>query len=387
MGFSTDAIHAGQTSDPNNGAVIPPIYQTSTYQQDALGKPRQGYEYARTQNPTRLAWEQNLATLEGGRFGVAFASGMAAISTLLQSLRPQDHVVCTNNVYGGTYRVTEQVWRNFGLAFSFVDTSNPKEVERTFTDRTRLLYVESPTNPVLRVSDLRALAALARPRGVRLVVDNTFMTPFFQRPIELGADIVVHSTTKYLNGHSDMVGGMIVLNDAELFERLKFLQNAVGAVPGPFDCWLALRGVKTLAVRMMQHDRNARELARVLATDPRVHKIYYPGLATHPQHELAATQASGFGGIISIDLGSRANASVFMESLRIFLLAESLGGVESLVCHPASMTHASVAEVERQQLGITEGLVRLSVGIEDIDDLVQDVVAALGKIPAASSWV
>jgi len=387
MGFSTDAIHAGQPSDPLTGAVTLPIYQTSTYQQDGLGRPRRGFEYARTQNPTRLAWEENLSTLERARHGVAFASGMAAISTLLQTLQPGDHVICTDNVYGGTYRVADRVWRDFGLTFSFVDTSQLELVEKALTPRTKLVFVESPTNPVLRVSDLQALAGLAHGAGARLAVDNTFMTPFFQRPIELGADIVVHSTTKYLNGHSDMVGGMIVLNDSELFERLKFLQNAVGAVPGPFDCWLALRGVKTLAVRMMQHDRNARELARVLAADARVSKIYYPGLAAHPQHELATKQASGYGGIISIDVGSEANARAFMESLRVFLLAESLGGVESLVCHPASMTHASVPPDKRLQLGITPGLVRLSVGIEDIEDLLRDVNGALGKIPAAKSPV
>ena len=387
MGFSTDAVHAGQDPDPRTGAVTPPLYQTSTYQQEALGKPRLGYEYARTQNPTRAALETNVATLEGGTHALAFASGLAAIGTILQLLQAGDHVVCTDNVYGGTYRLADRVWRRFGLEFSFVDTSKPDAVERAMQPRTRLLFVESPTNPILTLSDLAALSGLAHARGVSLVVDNTFMTPFFQRPLQLGADLVVHSTTKYLNGHSDMVGGVVVVNDSSIAERLRFLQNAAGAVPGPFDCWLVLRGVKTLALRMMQHDRNARELARVLAGHPKVRRIYYPGLATHPQHELACRQASGFGGMISLELGSRDNARAFMEGLRLFLLAESLGGVESLVCHPASMTHASVPAAERERLGISEGLVRLSVGIEDVEDLVRDVEQALERVSSATARV
>ncbi|HZM15182.1 MAG TPA: cystathionine gamma-synthase [Candidatus Krumholzibacteria bacterium] len=384
MGFSTDAVHAGQDPDPRTGAVIPPLYQTSTYQQEGLGKPRLGYEYARTQNPTRTALETNMAALEGGQHAFAFASGLAAIGTLLQLLQAGDHVVCTDNVYGGTYRLADKVWRRFGLQFSFVDTSRPEEVVRVCGERTRLLLVETPTNPILTLSDLTALSRLARERRMWLAVDNTFMTPFFQRPLQRGADIVVHSTTKYLNGHSDMVGGVVVVNDSALAERLRFLQNAVGAVPGPFDCWLLLRGVKTLALRMMQHDRSARELARILASHPKVRKIHYPGLATHPQHELACTQATGFGGMISIDVGGREHAKLFMEGLRLFLLAESLGGVESLVCHPASMTHASVPEAERERLGISAGLVRLSVGIEDVEDLVQDVEQALERVPAVA---
>ena len=387
MGFSTDAIHAGQEPEPRTGAVVPPIYQTSTYEQEGLGRPRGGYEYARTQNPTRGALERNLAALEDGQHAVAFGSGLAAISSLLQLLQTGDHVVCTDNVYGGTYRLADKVWRRFGLEFSFVDTSDLGQVERAFQATTRLMLVETPTNPVLVLSDLAALARVAHARGVQLAVDNTFMTPYFQRPLRLGADIVVHSTTKYLNGHSDMVGGVVVVDDSGLAERLRFLQNAAGAVPGPFDCWLVLRGVKTLAVRMAQHDRNARELARFLAGHPKVHQVYYPGLATHPQHELACRQASGFGGMISIELGSRENARVFMESLRLFLLAESLGGVESLVCHPASMTHASVPHEARQRLGITDSLVRLSVGIEDIEDLVRDVEQALERVPTAAAAV
>jgi cystathionine beta-lyase/cystathionine gamma-synthase len=387
MGFSTDAIHAGQEPDPRTGAVVPPIYQTSTYEQEGLGRPRGGYEYARTQNPTRGALERNLAALEDGQHAVAFASGLAAIGSLLQLLQAGDHVICTDNVYGGTFRLADKVWRRFGLEFSFVDTSDLGQVERTFRATTRLMFVETPTNPVLVLSDLAALSRLAHARGALLAVDNTFMTPYFQRPLRLGADIVVHSTTKYLNGHSDMVGGVVVVDDSGLAERLRFLQNAAGAVPGPFDCWLVLRGVKTLAVRMAQHDRNARELARFLAGHPKVHQVYYPGLATHPQHELACRQAGGFGGMISIELGSRDNARVFMESLRVFLLAESLGGVESLVCHPASMTHASVPQEARQRLGITDGLVRLSVGIEDIEDLVRDVEQALERVPTAAAAV
>ena len=380
MGFSTDAIHAGQKPDPNNGAVIPPIYQTSTYEQEALGKPRQGYEYARTQNPTREALEMNVAALEQGQFAVAYSSGLAAIGCLLQSLQAGDHVLFTDNLYGGTYRLANQVWSKFGLQFSFVDTSNLDNVKKGLQPNTRLVFLETPTNPVLTVSDIAAIADLAHAHGAKLAVDNTFMTPFLQRPLSLGADVVVHSTTKYLNGHSDMVGGMIVLSDSQLHESLRFLQNAAGAVPGPFDCWLALRGTKTLALRMAAHESNARELARVAATHPRVQKIYYPGLAEHPQHELATRQASGYGGIVSIDLGSQHSAAQFMEALKIFYLAESLGGVESLVCHPASMTHASVPYDDRQRLGVTDGLVRLSAGVEDKEDLVKDVTDALAKI-------
>lgn len=381
MGFSTDAVHAGQSPDPTTGSVTQPIYQTSTYQQDGLGR-HKGYEYARTQNPTRAALEANLATLEGGRYGFAFGSGLAAIGTVFQLLQAGDHVVCTDNVYGGTYRLADQVWKRFGLEFSFVDTSRLEVVEAAFRPATRLLLLESPTNPVLRLCDIAALSRAAHARGIRVAVDNTFMSPYFQRPLALGADLVLHSTTKYLNGHSDMVGGVVVVNDSALAERLGFLQNAAGAVPGPMDCWLVLRGVKTLALRMQQHDRNARELARRLATHPKVQRVHYPGLAAHPQHELACRQASGFGGIVSIELGSRENAATFMESLRVFALAESLGGVESLVCHPASMTHASVPAEDRQRLGITDGLVRLSVGIEDVEDLAHDIDSALDKVPA-----
>ena len=380
--FSTICLHAGQEPDPSTGAIITPIYQTSTYVQEGLGR-HKGYEYARTQNPTRGALEQNLSTLETGKHGFAFASGLAAIGSVLQLLQAGDHVVCTDNLYGGSYRLMDRVWSRFGLEFSFVDTSRLEAVEQALGPATRLLFLETPTNPILTLCDIAALSRLAHARGALVAVDNTFMSPYFQRPLALGADIVLHSTTKYLNGHSDMVGGAVVVNDSGLAERLGFLQNAVGAVPGPMDCWLVLRGVKTLALRMQAHDRNARELARGLATHPKVVRIFYPGLASHPQHELACRQASGFGGIISIDLGALQQARVFMESLRLFSLAESLGGVESLVCHPATMTHASVPPAERQRLGITDGLVRLSVGVEDIEDLVRDVESALDRVPAA----
>jgi len=384
MGFSTDAIHAGQTPDPSTGAIMPPIYQTSTYVQDGLGR-HKGYEYARTQNPTRHALERNLAALEGGKSAFAFASGLAAIATVMELLSAGDHVIVTDNVYGGTFRLADKVWKRFGLEFDFVDTSKVDVVEKTIRPNTRLLLLESPTNPVLTLCDIDALCRLAHGRGIRVAVDNTFMSPYFQRPLQLGADLVLHSTTKYLNGHSDMVGGVVVVNDSDLAERLGFLQNAAGAVPGPMDCWLVLRGIKTLALRMQAHDRNARALAAKLAGNPRVQKIYYPGLPTHPQHALACRQASGFGGIVSIDLGGIDAARTFMEALRIFALAESLGGVESLVCHPATMTHASVPAEDRATLGITDGLVRLSVGVEDYEDLERDVESALGAIASRVS--
>ncbi len=384
MGFSTDAVHAGQFPDPSTGAIMPPIYQTSTYVQDGLGR-HKGYEYARTQNPTRHALERNLAALEGGASAFAFASGLAAIGTVFQLLNGGDHVIVTDNVYGGTFRLADKVWKRFGLEFSFVDTASIETVEKALRPTTRLLLLESPTNPMMKLCDIAALCRLVQPRGIQVAVDNTFMTPYFQRPLALGADVVLHSTTKYLNGHSDMVGGVVVVNDSALAERLAFLQNAAGAVPGPMDCWLVLRGVKTLALRMQAHDRNAGELARFLENHPRVRRTYYPGLPAHPQHELARRQASGFGGIVSIELGSLEAARRFMEALRVFALAESLGGVESLVCHPATMTHASVPVEDRARFGLTDGLVRLSVGIEDVEDLVRDVDKALAEIPAGVS--
>jgi len=377
-GFSTRAIHAGQEADPTTGAVAVPIYQTSTYAQEALGR-HKGFEYARTHNATRFALEGNLAALEGGKFGFCFASGLAATGTLMQTLASGDHVVAGNNLYGGTYRLFERVYRRFGLEFTYVDGSRLDEIERAFTPKTRMVFVETPTNPMMALTDLAAVAAMTRARDARLVVDNTFMTPYFQRPLELGADVVLHSVTKYLNGHSDMVGGALVTSDEGMAESLRFLQNAAGAVPGPMDCWLALRGTKTLAVRMQRHDANARELAAVLAAHPRVSRVFYPGLADHPQHELARRQASGFGGMISFIAGdgSLESGRAIFDRFRIFTRAESLGGVESLVCHPASMTHASVPREARLAMGFADGLLRLSVGIEDVADLRRDVEQAI----------
>jgi cystathionine beta-lyase/cystathionine gamma-synthase len=376
VGFSTDAIHAGQEPDPTTGAVTVPIYQTSTYVQEGLGK-HKGFEYARTQNPTRIALEKNVATLERGTEGFAFGSGMAATSAITHLLQSGDHVIASNNMYGGTYRLFERVTRGFGVDFSYVDTSDLDATSALFRKNTRLLFVETPTNPSMIISDLRALAGLARSRGALLVVDNTFMTPYLQRPIELGAHLVVHSTTKYLNGHSDMVGGVVVSNDAASSERLRFLQNAVGAIPGPFDCWLALRGIKTLAVRMDRHESNARAIAAWLAKHPKLERVLYPGLPDHPGHQLHQRQATGFGGMIAFDTGSLERGARVLPKTRIFALAESLGGVESLISHPATMTHASVPREEREKVGLTDGLIRISVGIEDLDDLLQDLEHAL----------
>jgi cystathionine beta-lyase/cystathionine gamma-synthase len=379
MRFDTKAIHAGQEPDPTTGAVTVPIYQTSTYVQDALGEHR-GYEYARTKNPTRSALEACMADLESGTHGVAFASGMAAITTLAMTLSSGDHVIVSNNTYGGTFRLFDKVMARFGLEFSYVDTSNPEETRAAVTPRTRMIFIETPTNPVMTITDVAATAEVARESGILLAVDNTFMSPYFQRPIELGADAVVHSTTKYLNGHSDGIGGVVVVKDAELAERLYFLQNAAGPIIGPQDAFLVLRGLKTLGVRMRQHDANGRRVASFLAEHPRVERVFYPGLASHPQHDLARRQMSGFGGMISFETGSLESARTVLNGVRLCALAESLGGVETLICHPATMTHASVPEVERARLGISDGLVRISVGIEDADDLIEDLDAAMGKL-------
>ncbi len=373
----TRAIHAGQSPDPLAGAVTFPIFQTSTYAQEGIGK-HKGYEYARTSNPTRQALERNVASLEGGTHGFAFASGMAAVDGLLTLLSAGDHVVCGENVYGGTHRLMDKVLARMGLTFTFVDSRDPAAVEAAITPATKLLYDETPTNPMMRLVDLAAVGAVAKAHGLLFAIDNTFATPVLQRPLEFGADIVVHSTTKYLNGHSDMVGGVVVVKDDALAERIGFIQNSAGAVPGPFDCWLALRGLKTLAVRMRQHDANGRRIADWLAADKRVRAVYYPGLPTHPQHELAKRQMSGFGGMISIETGSRERAGRMVERVRLFTLAESLGGVESLIGHPATMTHAAVPKAMREAMGLTDGLVRLSVGIEDVDDLIADLDQALG---------
>jgi cystathionine beta-lyase/cystathionine gamma-synthase len=379
VGFSTDAIHAGQEPDPTTGAVTIPIYQTSTYVQEGLGK-HKGFEYARTQNPTRFALEKNVATLERGKRGFAFASGMSATTAVTYLLAAGDHVVASNNMYGGTYRLFEKVLTSYGLTFTYVNTGDLAAVAKAFRPGTKMLFVETPTNPSMIISDLGALAELARARGARLVVDNTFMTPYFQRPLELGAHLVVHSTTKYLNGHSDMVGGIVISNDDEASERLQFVQNAVGAVPGPFDCWLCLRGIKTLAVRMERHEQNARAIAEWLAGHPKLKRVLYPGLQNHPGRELHQRQASGFGGMIAFDTGSIENGAKVLNRARLFSLAESLGGVESLISHPATMTHASVPREEREKVGLTDGLVRISVGIEDLDDLLVDLRDALSVL-------
>ncbi len=379
MGFATDAIHVGQEPDPATGAIIVPIYQTSTFVQEELGK-HKGYEYARTSNPTRTALERNLAALEGGRFGFAFASGMAAINALMTLFKAGDHIIAGHNLYGGSFRLFEKVLKDFGLCFSYANTTRLEEVSRAFRPNTRLLYIETPTNPVMEVTDLAAAARLAHDHGALLAVDNTFMSPYFQRPLEHGADFVVHSTTKYLNGHSDGVGGAIILNDASIAERVRFLQNAAGAILGPFDSWLVLRGVKTLAVRMRQHNENGMAVARFLESHPKVKRVHYPGLASHPQYELARRQMTGFGGMLSFETGSIENARTVLKAVRLCSLAESLGGVETLISHPATMTHASVPEEDRRRLGITDGLVRISVGIEDVEDLIADLKQALERI-------
>lgn len=380
MGFSTDAIHAGQHPDPSTGAVTVPIYQTSTFVQEALGK-HKGFEYARTANPTRLALEKNIAVLEHGVAGFAFASGMATISTIMLLLKAGDHVIVTDNVYGGTYRVFTQVFANLGLEFSFVDTSDLQNIRDVIQPNTRMIFLETPTNPMLSLTDLRHTAAFCREMNYLLVVDNTFMSPYFQKPLTLGADITLHSSTKYLNGHSDGVGGVAVVASPELAAKMGFLQNAAGAILAPFESWLVLRGIKTLAVRMQKHNENASKIAEYLILNKKkVHKVFYPGLPDHPQHELARTQCSGFGGMISFDVGTLENAKTLVEAVSIFSLAESLGGVESLIGHPVSMTHGSVPKDKRLAMGLTDGIVRLSVGIEDVEDLIGDLGHALEQI-------
>jgi cystathionine beta-lyase/cystathionine gamma-synthase len=377
--FSTVCIHAGQEPDPATGAIITPIYQTSTYVQEGLGK-HKGYEYARTQNPTRAAMEANVAALEGGKAGFAFASGMAAIGAIATLLQAGDHVIVTDNTYGGTFRLFDKVLRKYQLTFSYIDTSDLAQVEAAITPATRMIFVETPTNPIMRLTDLAACAALAKKHDVRLVVDNTFASPYVQRPLDLGADIVTHSTTKYLNGHSDSVGGIVIAQRDDDIEWLRFVQNAEGAILGPMDAWLVLRGTKTLAVRMAAHNANGLALAEFLAGHPKVKKVYYPGLKTHPQYELAKKQMRGFGGMMAFETGSLAAAKTVLERVRLLALAESLGGVESLISHPATMTHASVPIERREALGITDGLVRISAGIEDLDDLKDDLTQALGAL-------
>lgn len=376
MGFSTTAIHAGNEPDPATGAVSVPIYQTSTYAQEGLGK-HKGFEYARTQNPTRLALETNIAALEGAKFGYAFASGMSAIDAVLKLVKGGEHVILGDNTYGGTYRLFSKVLANYGVEHTLVDTSDVTNIEQAFKPNTKMVFVETPTNPVMTVTDLKAVSDVAHAHGCKVVCDNTFMSPYLQRPIEFGVDIVVHSTTKYLNGHSDSVGGFVALNDEADAEWIKFIQNSVGAILSPFDSFLVLRGTKTLAVRMEAHDRNGRQIAAFLEEHPKVKKVYYPGLASHPQHEIAKKQQRGFGGMVAFETGSLDNAKNVLERVKLCTLGESLGGVESLISHPATMTHASVPADKREKLGITDGLVRVSVGIEDVEDILADLDQAL----------
>ena len=376
MGIATDAIHAGVRPDPTTGAVMTPIYQTSTYVYEGLGRGK-GYDYARTINPTRSALEENLAVLEGGLAAYAFASGMSAINTVMTLLKSGDHVVVGNNVYGGTYRLFSKVLEDFGLRFSYVDTSRIENIEQALRPETRMVYIETPTNPMMILTDIAAVATLCRSRGLVSVVDNTFLTPCLQRPLKLGADIVVHSTTKYINGHSDSVGGAVVLTKAEHAERIKFVQNSAGAILSPFDSWLVLRGIKTLPLRMQAHDANGRAVAAFLAQHRKVEKVLYPGLKNHPQHELATRQASGFGGMISFVIDEGADVTRFFDGLRLCALAESLGGIETLVCQPSSMTHASVPPADRARMGMTDRLARISVGCEDVPDIIADLEQAL----------
>ncbi len=376
-GFGTKAIHAGQEPDPRTGAVMVPIYQTSTFAQSSPGK-HTGYEYARTGNPTRTAYEACVASLENGKHALAFSSGLATIDTLLHTLKSGDHVICSDDVYGGTFRLFDKVLRRFGLDFTFMDLSDLSKVKAAFRPNTRMLWIESPTNPMLKIFDIKALATLAREKNVLSIVDNTFMSPYFQRPLDLGADAVIHSVTKYMNGHSDVVGGVFITSRDDLYESVKFLQNSVGAVPGPQDCFLVMRGLKTLHVRMKEHEQNAFEIAKFLEAHPKVTKVLYPGLPSHPQHELARAQMHGFGGMISFEVkGGLNEATRVLEKTRLFTLAESLGGVESLIEHPAIMTHASVPAENRKALGISDSLIRISVGIEDVKDLISDLSQAL----------
>ena len=376
--FATICLHAGQTPDPSTGAIITPIFQTATYAQEELGK-HKGFEYARTQNPTRSAVEANLAAIEGGRAAFAFASGMSAINAIAARLSTGDHVIVTDNTYGGTFRLFDKVLRRYGLQFTYVDTSDLAATERAFTPQTKLLFIETPTNPVMRITDITAVARLARDRGASLVVDNTFASPCLQRPLALGADLVVHSTTKYLNGHSDSVGGIVIAVRDEDIEWLRFIQNAAGAILSPFDSWLVLRGTKTLPLRMAQHSANGMALATFLADHPKVKRVLYPGLPSHAQYDLAKRQMpNGWGGMLSFEVGSPDEARTVLNRFKLMTLAESLGGVETLVCHPATMTHASVPPERRAAIGLSDSLIRISAGIEDIDDLQEDLEQAFG---------
>jgi len=378
MRFETKAIHEGQPHDPATGAVIVPVYFTSTFAQESPGK-HKGFEYARTHNPTRSALERCAASLENGRYGLAFGSGMAAINNALSLLKAGDHVVCTNDMYGGTYRILDKIYKDYRVDYSLADTTDPANIEAAIRDNTRMIWVETPSNPLLRLTDLRAVARIGKQRGLVTVIDNTFATPYFQRPLDLGIDVVVHSTTKYLGGHSDVVGGLVITSNDIHFKRLRFCQNAVGGIPGPMDAWLVLRGIKTLAVRMRQHMTNAVAVAEFLETHPRVRRLFFPWSAGHPQHDLARSQMSGVSGMVSFEIeGGIDEARRFLERVRLFTLAESLGGVESLIEHPATMTHSHMPPEVRRSAGISDSLVRLSVGIEDVEDLIEDLKAALG---------
>lgn len=379
QGFATRAIHEGQPADPLTGAVNVPIYLSSTYSQEEIGK-HKGYEYSRVSNPTRDALETSLASLEGGTSAHVFASGMAAIMAMITMFRTGDHVICGENVYGGTPRLFNEIVTRYGIEFTYVDTSDPENVRRAIRPTTKLVHIETPTNPLMTLTDIRAVADVCHERGVELAVDNTFMSPYFQRPIEHGADIVMHSTTKFLNGHSDGLGGVLVGTKPEHKEDFAFVQKCTGGILSPFECWMVLRGVKTLAVRMKQHDASGREIAKFLSGHKKVSRVFYPGLPSHPQHELAKRQMSGFGALISFETGSLKNANAMLKRVKICTLGESLGGVETLISHPATMTHAAIGEEGRARLGITDGMVRTSVGIEDVDDLLTDLDQALSAI-------
>ena len=378
-GFATRAIHDGQEPDPSTGAVTVPIFATSTYVQEEIGK-NKGYEYARVSNPTRTRLEENLASLEGGTSAQVFASGMAAITALFTMMKSGDHVVCGSNMYGGVPRLFNQILVNFGLEFTYVDTSDVKAVEKAIRRNTKLVYIETPTNPLMTISDIAAISKVSHAHEIEVCVDNTFMSPYLQQPLVLGADIVMHSTTKFLNGHSDGLGGVLVCTKPEHKEKFAFVQKCTGAILSPFECWLVLRGVKTLAVRMVQHDKNGREIAKFLQGHKKVKKVYYPGLTAHPQHELAKRQMSGFGSMITFETGSFDNAQKMLRKVRVCSLGESLGGVETLISHPATMTHAALGEKGRREIGLTDGMVRISVGIEDAQDIMADLDQALAAI-------
>ncbi len=378
MRFGTKAVH--MRPDPFTGSITPPIYQTATYALEEFGKDK-GYTYSRTSNPTREILEKKIAELEEASFGLAFASGMAAIHSVVSLLKNGDHVIVSDDVYGGVYRLFELVLKNYGLSFTYVDTTKAERVESAIKHNTKMVWIESPSNPLLKISDIEGIAKITKEKEILLVVDNTFMTPYFLQPIKLGADIVVHSTTKFLSGHNQLIGGAIVTSNKEVYEKLKFLQNAIGAVPSPIDCWLTVMGIKTLHIRMERHNANAMKVAEFLESNPKVQRVIYPGLISHPQHELAKKQMKGFGGIITFELkGGLNKCKTFMNSLKICYIAESLGGTETMITHPYTMTHSSIPEEERIKRGITEGLLRLSVGIEDVNDIIEDISQAIDKI-------